>query len=203
MDEARNILSSYGSQVIIFCQLKSIISGLNDYTCYDRIKTISWRILKLKFYLSLLPQEFTIRFEFWYWLVFQVIDIILARDSDNQPTPPNNSSIIPQGTSIPGLFRQIRKSWLSNFSQIFFSKFSGPTPVERRRRRKLPLIERPRSAPVHGSPESQHRSINSNSSCQNCSTPGRHRNYREGSVCGGSVHNLQLRDQDDDRPQVI
>ena len=30
----------------------------------------------------------------------------------------------------------------------------NPTPVERRRRRKLPLIERPRSAPIHATPES-------------------------------------------------
>jgi len=33
------------------------------------------------------------------------------------------------------------------------NKAVNPTPVERRRRRKLPLIERPRSAPIHATPE--------------------------------------------------
>jgi hypothetical protein len=121
----------------------------------------------------------------------QIIDIILARDPE---VPEKSVSSIPVGPS----------------SGI------GPTPVERRRRRKLPLIERPRSAPVHASPETILRSGHGSTNCLNCSNSNsnsclnntsnsngngarnRHRSYRDGSLCGGSVHDLQIRDLDDD-----
>ena len=118
--------------------------------------------------------------------LFQIIDIILARDPDATEK---------SGTGV------------------------GPTPVERRRRRKLPLIERPRSAPVHASPETILRSgpgHNGSTNCLNCSNSNlsgsvcggsssrnRHRSYRDGSVCGGSVHDLQIRDADDDQPEPV
>ena len=119
----------------------------------------------------------------------QIIDIILARDPE---IPEKTASMI--GSSIP----------------VTVQSGIGPTPVERRRRRKLPLIERPRSAPVHASPETILRSGSGPTNCFNCSNSNlsgtggscnnrnRHRSYRDGSLCGGSVHDLQLRDEDDD-----
>ena len=79
------------------------------------------------------------------------VDIILARDPDqqiiqpDQPMPNTNSGPIsnnPANSQNPSNF--------SNPSNLTpSSAASGMGPVERRRRRKLPPIERPRSAPIH------------------------------------------------------
>jgi len=93
------------------------------------------------------------------------IDIILARDTTVSTTFPSasaaatemhsNESSIHQGSlpcggvlstndvaSAASVSGKLHASSAANVS-------SNPTPVERRRRRKLPLIERPRSAPIH------------------------------------------------------
>ena len=79
----------------------------------------------------------------------QIIDIILARD------PETVEKTVQSGIPVAA------------------QSGVGPTPVERRRRRKLPLIERPRSAPVHASPETILRSGPTNCfNCSNSNIPG-------------------------------
>ena len=78
------------------------------------------------------------------------VDIILARDPDQAETVPTSSS------SAVGSSSQVQPAMGPNAS-------NGPMgPVERRRRRKLPPIERPRSAPIHNlnlEPESGLRTV--------------------------------------------
>ena len=79
------------------------------------------------------------------------VDIILARDppqsimehSDSVQDEP--AQTYPEhGKGIPAM---------GNSSHGFINN-ANPTPVERRRRRRLPCIERPRSAPIHTLPSS-------------------------------------------------
>ena len=79
------------------------------------------------------------------------VDIILARDppqkmveSNETLADENTQSYIERDSSLNGL----------NSGTQGFSNGVNPTPVERRRRRRLPCIERPRSAPIHTLPSS-------------------------------------------------
>ena len=79
------------------------------------------------------------------------VDIILARDPDQAEALPtsNAPAAVPAALSAPA---PSASSGVPN----------GPMgPVERRRRRKLPPIERPRSAPIHNllEPESGLRTV--------------------------------------------
>ena len=67
------------------------------------------------------------------------VDIILARDPDQQVTP---------AASTAGLTSTSNSDLAGNPVNPSCSA-GGMGPVERRRRRKLPPIERPRSAPIH------------------------------------------------------
>ena len=79
------------------------------------------------------------------------VDIILARD------PPQ--SIIEHSESVQDEPAQTYPEHgkgipaMGNSSHGFINN-ANPTPVERRRRRRLPCIERPRSAPIHTLPSS-------------------------------------------------
>ena len=64
------------------------------------------------------------------------VDIILARDEGASPA------------AVPGI------AGADILNQSGFSN-NNHTPVERRKRRKLPMIERPRSAPIHHQQESR------------------------------------------------
>ena len=79
------------------------------------------------------------------------VDIILARDppqkmveSNEALAEENNQSYNEKDSSFSGI---------STGTQGY-SNGVNPTPVERRRRRRLPCIERPRSAPIHTLPSS-------------------------------------------------
>ena len=79
------------------------------------------------------------------------VDIILARD----PPPPMTDT---NETLNKEISRPYSESVSSNLASTGVGANVGngvnPTPVERRRRRRLPFIERPRSAPIHTLPSS-------------------------------------------------
>lgn len=92
------------------------------------------------------------------------VDIILARDPEPQQTDKQQQQQQQQDKMV--------------FVDPHVGQNVGPTPVERRRRRKLPPIERPRSAPIH------HIPMANRGDGLSSSTPSG----------GGSVHDLAVPD---------
>ena len=79
------------------------------------------------------------------------VDIILARDPPQKMLESNETLAEDTNQNYKEKDSSFNGAPISNQG---FSNGVNPTPVERRRRRRLPCIERPRSAPIHTLPSS-------------------------------------------------
>ena len=84
------------------------------------------------------------------------VDIILARDPDQA-----EASAVPTSSTAGAAAAPVSSAAAANTSSSAGVPNGPMGPVERRRRRKLPPIERPRSAPIHNllEPESGLRTV--------------------------------------------